>query len=214
MTPVDPRSNRSSGPMDSRDTIIVFDADRTTGDRFGWAVTEVLGVDTLTAESLEAGDEPLVDAHLEQQDGVLGPGQLREPGVTPDCRHRRRTSASHGGILQVGAASGPRDTGGTGRERLPGVGPLPRLQRRRWVGPARLPVDLRAGLPCHWGVRARPAPVAREGVPPAGTRDRRGQGLLGRRSRWLSASVVARQHRGSVCLGAGTASTGRVTPRS
>ncbi|MFC7132374.1 MULTISPECIES: chemotaxis protein CheW [Salinibaculum] len=55
----------------SKDRIIVFDTERTTGGRSGWAVTDVLQILTIDPESVEAVDEEKINGILAREDGRI-----------------------------------------------------------------------------------------------------------------------------------------------
>jgi len=70
---IDPSTGLSSdGHEDddiSQDRMIVFDAERTTGGRSGWAVTDVLRIATIDSESVETVDEAMVNGLVAREDG-------------------------------------------------------------------------------------------------------------------------------------------------
>jgi len=55
----------------SQDRMIVLDAERTTGGRSGWAVTDVRRIVTIDSESVEAVDEELVNGLVAREDGQV-----------------------------------------------------------------------------------------------------------------------------------------------
>jgi purine-binding chemotaxis protein CheW len=55
----------------SQERMIVFDDERVTGGRSGWAVTDVLRISTIDPESVEAVDEEMVDGVVAREDGHI-----------------------------------------------------------------------------------------------------------------------------------------------
>jgi purine-binding chemotaxis protein CheW len=55
----------------SQDRMIVFDTGVTTGERSGWAVTDVLRILTIDPESIEVVDEAMVNGLVAREDGHI-----------------------------------------------------------------------------------------------------------------------------------------------